>query len=400
VSVAFGKISKEDALEALFAEWSPRVLPQFAALGASLGRVTAGNVLSRNSQPVFRASEMDGVAVDSGAFAASAPDTAAFRPGRDYQRADTGDDFDDRFDAVIPIEDVTFLPGGGFKLTDGLEITAGMNVEPRGFSLAEGDVLLPDGWKIRPCDIQALARGGIRRVRVRRRPAIAFIPTGDELVSEGRKPGRGQAVDANSSLARHMLREMGARQILYPIVRDAEKDLEAALDSALGRADVVLINGGSSKGHADFNAELIKRRGVAICHGVSTAPGRPVCVCVIDGKPVINVPGPPFAAYCVFDWCVRAVVARALGVKPKRRRVVRAALTSDLKTPQGIEFYNRIKLRDTENGYEATPVPLYRDGGPYFAGIASGQFISPPDGGPYRRGSVIDVELLYEPEYL
>jgi molybdopterin molybdotransferase/putative molybdopterin biosynthesis protein len=343
---------------------------------------------------------MDGVAVDSAAFLGLLPDTSLFRPGMDYQRADTGDDFDDRFDAVIPIEDVKMLPGEGFRMTEGTEVVSGMNVEPRGHSLAEGEALLRDGWRIRPCDIPTLVRGGVSEVRVRRPPVVAFIPTGDELVPQGQKPGRGQTVDANSALARHMLREAGARSLCLPIVEDRESQLEAVLDSALTQSDVALLNGGSSKGQADLNAELLKRRGKLVCHGTNSAPGRPVCICVVDGRPVINVPGPPLAAYCVFDWCVKAVVARALGVEPERHFTVRAALAADLKVPESLYFYNRLRLRRTDSGYEADPVSLYRDGGLYFVGVGSGQFVSPPGKGLYTKGSVIDAELLCKPEYL
>ncbi|MDR1013399.1 MAG: hypothetical protein LBL86_00220 [Coriobacteriales bacterium] len=393
----FDTFTKQEALAALFAAWQPARTAETVGVEECVGRVCASRLSSVLAHPVVRASCMDGIAVASSAFDDGRPDLAAFRLGEDYVRADTGDDFDDRFDAVVRIEDVTFLEGGGIALPDGLEIRAGMNVEPSGRSLAPGDFLMAAGWRIRPEDPASLVRGGITEVPVVARPRVAFIPTGSELVPAGTVPGRGQQVDCNSTFARHVLAAYGAEPVLYPIVRDKEADLEAALDTALAETDIVLVNGGSSKGEEDLNATLVRQRGEVVCHGVLAAPGRPTLLGVIDGRPVVVVPGPMVGCCYVFDWCIARIVAHALGIEPEQHRRVQAVLTGDLNCPQSLEFWNRLDLRRTEDGFEAEPLSLGRGDGLYRIGVTSGQYINRIDEQPHKAGEELTVDLLCDP---
>lgn len=115
---------------------------------------------------------------------------------------------------------------------------------------------------------------------------------------------RGKNTDSNAILVRHMSKEMGAEAVCHPIVRDDSEALERALDTGLAEADIVIINGGSSKGEEDYNARLLKVRGDIICHGVAAAPGEPICIAMINQKPVVNLPGPSLATYYGLDWCI------------------------------------------------------------------------------------------------
>ena len=136
--------------------------------------------------------------------------------------------------------------------------------------------------------VQILHQGGVWDVPVLRKPAVAFIPTGNELVPPRSAVVRGKNVDTNSVLARTSLQLLGAEPLLYPIVPDDRAMLGRTLDDALGRADIVILNGGSSKGGEDHNARLLHERGKVLCHGVAAAPGRPLCAAMVEGKPVVN----------------------------------------------------------------------------------------------------------------
>jgi molybdopterin molybdotransferase/putative molybdopterin biosynthesis protein len=400
----FDHISRRDALEKLFALYKPEPRPEDCPLDEAVGRITFSDVLSINNQPVIRASKMDGIAVHSSDFAKDKmPDTKHFRLNVDYVRADTGDDFDDAYDSVVLIEDVTFLPESeGFELAEGVRIFPGNNVIPKGADIAEGDLLIGAGRRLRPIDISVIARGAHSMVSVVRRPVVAFIPTGSELVPIGTYPKRGEIIDSNSLLAKLMLSEMGADVITLPIVRDITRDIDAALSDALSFADIVLINGGSSKGKDDLSFRLIEERGELICHGVLAAPGRAVGIGVIDAKPVINVPGPMVGCYFVFDWCLREVIAAALGTAPIRPRTITAELTEDLHTPPDLEFQNRLHLKkDSQGKFTASPLELNREPGkPYILGADSGQFVNAFGVSLYPKGSLIEVELLSAPESL
>ncbi|MDR3114743.1 MAG: hypothetical protein LBU25_04400, partial [Treponema sp.] len=298
----FDTITRKEVLEELFALWNPPFNIETVPLEEARGRITAQALYSRLTLPLVRSSNGDGIAVCSAAFAEGPPDTSAWIEGNDYVRADTGDDFDDRFDAVIMIELVGFDGEGRIFLPPELRVVPGLNISGTGNSVMEGELLLEKALPIRACDLGALALGGLRDVPVVKKPLVAFIPTGSELIPAGQLPKRGQNIDTNSILARHMLLEMGAEPLILPIVKDDPELLKQALEQALDVADVVIINGGSSKGAEDYNARLLAEQGSLICHGVNAAPGRPLCMALIGQKPVVNLAGPMVAAYFGLDW--------------------------------------------------------------------------------------------------
>jgi molybdopterin molybdotransferase/putative molybdopterin biosynthesis protein len=413
-------------LDALFERWTPAQTSETVALAAAHGRVLARDYVARYDQPVVRASAMDGIGVSSALFAEGIPDTGAWQEGHEYVRADTGDDFPDEYDAVIPIERVSFCDGGGVVL-DLMGGTArnpgsssaqgsspgdnepvvypGLNIRPAGTSVTKGEPLVAANTRLRPLDLAVLAAGGVTEVQVRKRPVVAFIPTGSELVSVGTVPTRGKTIDSNTVLVTGMLQEMGAEAVCLPIVHDDPAALEAALADALNTADVVLINAGSSKGGEDYNAHLLAEMGEVLCHWIAAAPGRPLCAAIAQGKPVLNIPGPPAATYYVMDWCVRALVARALGVPPAKKRTATVTLTADLNVPSHMEILNRLDVGPAATGattastatkttLTATPIPLRRSTLPR-AFAANAQFVNPlgHEGG-YHQGDTIEVELL------
>jgi molybdopterin molybdotransferase/putative molybdopterin biosynthesis protein len=399
----FDKYSRAEVMERLFAGWNLRHETEIVPLEEAKGRISAETIRARFTLPLVRSSAVDGIAVRSAAFS-SLPDTARWKTGEDYVRADTGDDFDDRFDAVIMIEDVVFNDKGGFTLSPDLKVLPGMNIHGRGSAVAEGEAILESGLVIRSCDLGALARGGIWGAPVVKKPVVSFIPTGNELIPVGKEPQRGENIDTNSIMVKHMLLDMGAEPRIFPIHRDDPPRLKASLLEALAVSDAVIINGGSSKGAEDYNARLLAELGDIVCHGVHAAPGRPVCIAVIDNKPAINVPGPMLASYFVMDWCVRGIVCRFLGIPMPVRPFVKAVLRGESPRrglPDGFEFFSRMILTPVCGGpvnYEARPVPLERVPGMRTVGFHNGQYIfrGPRPAGP---GDEIEVELLCGPEY-
>ncbi|WP_241963721.1 hypothetical protein [Gordonibacter sp. 28C] len=208
--IMHGFPSREEALADFFAAWEPSptaTATELVSLDEAVGRVTARDLVSENTLPVVRASSCDGIAVKSAAFANGLPDTGTWRLGEDYVRADTGDDFPDDYDAVVMIEKAALQPDGSVVLDDDVQVAPGTNVRPAGSTIKEGTPLMKAGLPIRPTDLAALAMGGATLVPVRRKPRVAFIPTGSELVPAGIKPRRGQNVDTNSLMVKHMLLE-------------------------------------------------------------------------------------------------------------------------------------------------------------------------------------------------
>ena len=299
--------TRAQVLETLLQRWDPVSQTETIPVEAALGRVLTRDQYAQATIPVARASAMDGVAVCAVRFGQGMPDTAGWKLGVDFCRADTGDDFDDRFDAVIPIERVQISEKGQLTILGDMQVRPGDNIRPRGSAIRTGELVARKHRQLRPFDLACLAMGGIAQVEVYRRPRVAFIPTGSELVPLGAPVGRGQTIDSNTLLAQAMLTEMGAEPLCYPIVPDQPGALAEALEQALQAADILLLNGGSSKGAEDYNARLLEERGAALFHWVAAAPGKPLCVGLIQNKPVINLPGPPMAVLYGMDWCVRAM---------------------------------------------------------------------------------------------
>jgi molybdopterin molybdotransferase/putative molybdopterin biosynthesis protein len=195
---------------------------------------------------------------------------------------------------------------------------------------------------------------------------------------------------------------MGAEPVIFPIVRDEAGAIRGALEDALEKGDLVIINGGSSKGAEDHNARILGEMGQVISHGVSSAPGRPICLALIGGKPVINLPGPMIAAYFGADWCIRGIVCRALGIPMPLRPKLKAILKGEggpRKLPENFELFCRVALERTGLGYEASLVLPGKTSGERIVGFSSAQCIlkgpTPPSG-----GGEIEVELTRGAEFI
>lgn len=391
--------TKNEILETLFKKWSPQAQTEYISTDMAYHRVLAKDYHARYAIPVVRASAMDGVAVQSQRFEQGIPDTSDWKLGRDYCRADTGDDFDDRFDAVIPIEDVSISEDGCLKIVPEIQMKPGLNIRPSGSTIQQGVLVGKKNSLLRPLDLARLAMGGVSEIEVYQKPKVAFIPTGSELVALGTTVERGKNIDSNSILAKNMLIEMGADPILFPIIGDFKDKLELALEQALTQADIVILSGGSSKGEEDFNARLLEERGAALYHWVATAPGKPMCVAIIDNKPVINIPGPPVAMLNGLKWCIQPLVYRLLQIPVPKRPTICATLTEEIVTSPNMEIFCMMEVEHTSEGYYTKQKP-WKGGSAVNSLSADAFYISELGCGIKNPGEQIEISLLRDKEEL
>jgi molybdopterin molybdotransferase len=385
--------SRKQVIQTLFETWKPEDRTEAIATGDALNRVLARDYEAVCSIPVVRASARDGVAVQSARFQNGIPDTSAWKLGEDFCRADTGDDFDDRFDAVIPIEEVTLSSLGQLSIREGTAVSKGSNLRPRGSMVQKGEPVGKKHRRLRAFDLASLAVGGVAQVEVYQKPRVAFLPTGSELIPLGAEVSRGKNIDSNSILAKNMLLEMGAEPICFPIVPDRKQAIADALKQALDQADVVILNGGSSKGEEDFNARLLEEMGVVLFHWVAAAPGKPMCVGVIDNKPVINLPGPPLAVLYGMDWCIRAIVHRLLHIPMPRPQMIEGVLTEKIEAPSDMEILCMMEVKDTPEGYRVKQKPW--KGGSMADALGAGAYYITKFGvDSSQPGELLDVRLL------
>lgn len=391
--------AREDALKDFFAAWEFEPETELVSLADACGRIVATELHSTVTLPVVRSSGGDGIAVHSADFASGMPDTSAWRPGDQYVRADTGDDFSDEYDAVIMIEEVTIHDDGSIVIEPDVPVSPGCNVNQKGSTIAEGALLIEAHMPIRATDLAALAMGGVTMVPVLKRPVVAFIPTGSELVPAGVKPRRGQNIDTNSLLVPELLREMGAEALVFPIVYDETDELAQAVEQALAVSDMVVINGGTAKGGEDYNYQILGKRGKLIHHYIAAAPGRPLAMAVADGKPLVNLPGPTMAAWFSSSWCLNACVARMLCQPAVRPATVMARCQDGIGAGGPMAILMRMQVSRDENG-ELVVKELRFKKDMVGALSSNAQRVREIDAAPIAPGEMIEVELLRPIEYV
>ena len=391
--------TREKALTDFFREWVPERAEELVSLNDSIGRILARDLFSSVTLPICRSSACDGIAVRSSDFVNGLPDTSSWQPGINYVRADTGDDFPDAYDAVIMIEKARIQPDGSVILDGDVQVSSGTNVNPAGSTVSAKQLLLPVGHLIRPTDVAALCMGGISVVPVRKKPLVAFIPTGNELVAAGVHPQRGEMIESNALMVTRMLEQYGADTLAFPIVRDDPSALEAAFTEALHVADVVVINGGSAVGSEDFNVRMIEKCGYVIHHYIAAAPGRPLMMAVAAGKPVIDLPGPMIAAFYGTDWCLQAIVKRILDIPMTRRQTITATVATPAGAHPSIAMLQRWNVTRTDAGYVARYCNFQK--GETAAALTSNALrVSPLGEKNLEIGQQIKLELLEGIEFI
>lgn len=393
-----GSITRKEAIDLIFSKWEIRRKIEEVCITDALNRVLAEDVYSINTLPLVRSSKSDGIAVKSSEFINGIPDSSNWVNGVDYVRADTGDDFSDDFDAVIAIEDVKFNENGGITLSEDVVIEKNSNVNPSGHLVRKDELLVKAKTCLKPIHLTILATGGVEKVKVIKKPKVGYIPTGSELVPLFTPPKRGQNIESNGLMIRTMLEELGAEFIYYPITNDDLDNINNKLEKALNECDIILINGGTSKGEEDYNTRLLKIRNSLIQHYILAAPGPPLGIGIENNIPIINVPGPTIGAFYGMDWCVAALVNEYLNKPMKIREKVKVELLAPTKGPGFMEFFQRMKVyKDDSGNYFGQPLS-WDDGNVGMIVEANGLYISPIGKGACKKGDTVEVELLYGQE--
>ena len=294
---------------------------------------------------------------------------------------------------MIPIEDVLISEDGKLSINDNVSVKSNMNIRPAGSTIQKGETVGRENRRLLSFDLACLAMGGITEIEVYKKPRVAFLPTGSELVPLGQDVTCGKNIDSNSILVKNMLIEMGAEPILYPITKDSKEELNHILDSALNDADIIIISGGSSKGEEDFNARILEERGAALFHWVAAAPGKPMCVAMIDNKPVINIPGPPVAMFYGMDWCIRELVNKMLHLPMPKRCKIKGELTAEIAAPPGMEILCLMDIEQTDEGFKVKQ-KKWRGGSMVDTLSAGATYITELGTAVKHPGEIIEVTLL------
>lgn len=317
-------------------------------------RISASAVYARRSAPHYVASAMDGIAV-AAVETESANDINPLTLSPDqYLEVDTGDYVPPQFDSVIMIEDVN-LTGDGARIIK--PAVPWQHIRSIGEDLVAQDMIVPSGVRLGPYEIASLLTAAVERVSVARKPLVHIIPTGSELVERGSQDmAPGEIVESNSYMLAGLAREWGADVVRHDIVPDNPALLTEALKEAAARADLIVMCSGSSAGREDYTAELIEQMGELLVHGLAMRPGKPAILGIIEGKPVIGVPGYPISAQLVFNLFARPLLFRKQGVKAPEPEAVEAQMARKIASHMGVDEFIYVNLARIRDKYVAYPL--------------------------------------------
>ena len=364
----------------------------------SLDRVTADAISARISAPHYHGAAMDGIAVRAAdTFGASEAQpielTLAAHTSTPHRFAyvDTGQPVPAWANAVIMIENV--YPAGEGSVMIHQAAAPWQHVRLVGEDIVATEPLLPRGHRIRPFDIGALLAAGHTTVSVAARPRVAIIPTGSELIEPGDTPTPGAIIEFNSRVVAAFVTEWGGRPYRLPRVRDDAEQITAAVRTAAHEYDIVTIIAGSSAGEHDYTVGVLGSLGTILVHGIDIMPGKPAICSVVEGTPVLGLPGYPVSAVIVCQQVLRPLIAKFLGTAPTPPETVRAVVPRKIPSKLGLEEFVRVTLGQV--GARIVATPLARGAGVISTMVKADGFLRIPQlSEGINAGDEIDVELL------
>jgi len=367
----------------------------------SLGRISALPVRALLSSPHYRASAMDGIAVrarDTSDASSDSPlkleeiaaEDSPAASAKCFATVDTGTPLPDWSDAVVRIENTRALPGG---VSISSPVQPDCDVRAIGEDIQSGSVLFARGHCIRAFDIGTMLATGVARVSVVKRPRIALLATGGEVVEPGSDLQPGAVIEYNSRVIAAMASEWGARADYLGRVVDDDQALASAIAAASTSHDVVCVIAGSSAGRKDLTVEALAKLGELLFHGVDMMPGKPSAFAVIDDAAVLGVPGYPVSAALACEQLLRPLLAAMLGSVEPRRETIEAELRRKLPSRLGVEEFLRVCI--TNDG-DARVVALLPRGAGSISTLsrADGLLRIAANSEGIDAGSSVTIELL------
>ncbi|MCK4536888.1 MAG: molybdopterin molybdotransferase MoeA [Desulfuromonadales bacterium] len=369
-----------------------------------VGRVLAEDVRAPWDMPRWDNSEMDGFAVraaDCGpaarlsveGFLPAGVSAESISVGSGTAvRIMTGAPIPVGCDAVVPIEE-TMADEGAVILRG--KVTAGDYIRRRGGDIAAGEVMVPAGTLLRPAEVNLLASFAWLQALAHRRPEVAILSTGDELVSPGETVGPGQIIDSNAYSLAAAVREIGAIPRLLGIARDNRDSLGEKIGQGL-QADVLVTSAGASKGDLDLVGEALAAAGVEqLFWKVGMKPGGPTAFGLKEGKPVFSLPGNPVSSMIGFEQLVRPALLKMMGRAEVIRPYIKVTLKEALRNETDKVRFLRVWVEETVRGLEAVSAGDQNTGILSTMIRANGIAILPADRTLFAVGEQVNVQLLH-----
>lgn len=370
----------------------------------ALDYVLAEDVFAAEPMPPFAASSVDGYAVVAadgagkrrlvGDQSAGYVDDIRVESGT-AARVTTGAPVPAGTDAVVMVEQ-TESGDGWVEILTG-DTPPGANIRPVGQDIEPGQLVLAKGTILGPAELGLLGTVGQVDITVFRRPVVAVMSTGDEIVEPDQKPRPGQIRDANRFTLMSVVQQAGAQPLDLGIVQDEPGSLETLIERGLSEADALLTSGGVSMGQLDLVKPYLASRGTVHFGRVNTKPGKPVTFATVEGKPCFAMPGFPVSALVSFEIFVRPALLKMAGHTHIYRPREKAVLAHTFSHAAARTEFQRVVLTRHPNGSLSAASTGFQGSGRLLSmSGANGLVILPRGQGNYEAGAVVDA-LLLEP---
>ena len=367
-------LSLTEALKTLLDKIPQRSLPcEKIVIEEAYNRITYENIYAPENLPGFKRSTVDGFTVRSqDTFGAKETNPVyltvkgeipmgetpffSINPG-EAASIGTGGMLPDGADAVVMIEHVNLVSPDLIEILK--PVAPGDNVIFEDEDIKKGELLIPAGKKLKPQDIGALAGLGIIDVKVVRKPVVAIILTGDEIVPHHEKAPPGKIRDINSFTLAGLINNTGGIPLKMGIVKDKYENIKKLAEKAYNLADIILITGGTSAGIKDMTSQIINELGKPgiIFHGVLIKPGKPIIAGICNNKPVFGLPGHPVAVYICFELFVKPVMEKLMGVSEKTlKKRIKVKLSKSIHSNAGRTDFIRVFLEERNGELFANPL--------------------------------------------
>jgi molybdopterin molybdotransferase len=369
----FHVLAPNVVLQTLLARLQTRVEAETVPTRQALGRVTAAAILAPEHLPAFPRSTMDGYSVrarDTFGASESLPaylDVVGEIPMGQAPRvtlaegqaavAYTGGMLAQGADAVVMVENTQAIDATSIEVFR--PVAPGENVIQVGEDVRAGEAVVPGGVLLRPQDIGGLVALGITQVKVRQRPRVAILSTGDEVVVPEVTPAPGQIRDINTYTIAALVEQAGGVPCPLGVVKDDYEAQRQAAVKGLSQADVLVFSAGSSVSSRDMTVQVLHSLGEpgVLVHGIAHRPGKPTIVALIEGKPAFGLPGNPVSAMIVFRILVRPTLYALMGcTQIPQPKTVRARLSKNIPSVTGREDHVQVRLSDADGELRAEPV--------------------------------------------
>ncbi|MCJ7714031.1 molybdopterin molybdotransferase MoeA, partial [Candidatus Bathyarchaeota archaeon] len=367
----------------------------------AINRVLSSDIIVKEDLPRFDKSAVDGYALlANDTIGASQFKSVSFSlttakkiSSKQAIQVWTGNPIPDGADSVVMIENTK-------KHNSQLEIYTQLpkwaNVSKKGEDVQSGEIGLKSGTRLKPHHLALLAALGYMSIKVTRKPRIAVLATGNELVDSGGSISVGKIFESNRIAISGLCKELDSEPIDLGIAKDDVNDLSEKISLGLNNCDALITTGGTSVGQFDLLPEVVNKIGNPgiIVHGMALRPAMPTGLAVVGGKPILLLSGNPVAAMIGFEEFMRPLISRMLGLNSDKRQTIHGIMNRKVATRLGRKTYLRVRIFQKNTEFIVEPISARGSGIISSMTKANGFVVVPANREGIRKGELVSVQLF------